>query len=154
MGVEYILWDLGGKTSLGADQLWRTLIEERGLPLTPTEALHPVVCLDTDFLPIEHFYDPSQAVRIMPDDWPAFAEQAWATIELALGDKRIDGPDRGSRFDLNEAGKQEAGRDLIWMRMAISEICEEIRHLRDAASDLLDLALGRMAYFASWNGRY
>ena len=91
MGVENILWEIGGETSLGVDQLRHLLIEKKGLPLTPTEASHPVVCLDTDFLPLDQLHDPIEAVRIVPDDWPPFAEQAWVTIELALGDNRING---------------------------------------------------------------
>jgi len=110
MGVEYVLWDIGGKSSLGAHELRRLLIEKRGFPLIPTESLHPVVCLDTDFLPLEQLYDPSEAVRILPDDWPPYAEQAWTTIQVALGDKRMNGlvieADRPRLDDLEQAEVQ------------------------------------------------
>lgn len=91
IGVEYALWQLGNGKSLGVEELRRLLIHELKLPLKPTESLQPVVCLDTDFQPLDQLYDSNEAVRILPDDWPPYAEQGWATIELALGNKRTNG---------------------------------------------------------------
>jgi len=91
MGVEYILWELGGKRSLAAEDLLNNLNKDQEIPLVPINLPQPVICLDTDFQPLDHLHDPADAVRILPDDWPPYAEQAWATIELALSDKRISG---------------------------------------------------------------
>jgi hypothetical protein len=109
IGVEYILWSLGGRTSLDVDQNRQFLINERGMPLVPTHSLHPVVCLNTDFMALEQLEDPSDAVRILPDDWPPYAEQAWTTIQLAQGDNRI----RGLVIEADRPRLDEVERDEV-----------------------------------------
>lgn len=43
----------------------------------------PVVVLDEGYCALERVCDITEAVRIQPEDWPPYADQAWTTIELA-----------------------------------------------------------------------
>ena len=47
---------------------------------------NPIVCVDENFEPIGDFFKRGVCVRIRPDDWPAFADQAWTAIETAVSD--------------------------------------------------------------------
>jgi CheY-like chemotaxis protein len=108
VGVEYLLWKLGGNEITGTDLLRQILIEQHGIPLSKTDSLQPVVCLDTDFLPLNQLCDPSKAVRIQPDDWPGYAESAWITLELARSDMRMRGlviASDSQRLEDESAGK-------------------------------------------------
>ena len=42
----------------------------------------PVVCHEESLRPLPELYDIVQSVRIQPDDWPVFADKAWAPIQL------------------------------------------------------------------------
>ncbi|HEY4177968.1 MAG TPA: hypothetical protein VGM90_14070 [Kofleriaceae bacterium] len=48
-----------------------------------------VMCLDEDHSWFAEPIPMSKAVRIQPDDWPPFAEQAWTSMELAREDATI-----------------------------------------------------------------
>jgi hypothetical protein len=50
--------------------------------LEPLNFNRPVVCVDPQsFRPTDDAIDVIHAVEIRPDDWPAYAEQAWVGIE-------------------------------------------------------------------------
>jgi len=49
----------------------------------------PVVCVDQNYQPLGRFSSMKDAVRIRPDDWPAYADQAWVTIELAKEELKL-----------------------------------------------------------------
>jgi hypothetical protein len=44
------------------------------------EVDQPVLCIDDKLGWLPDPIDITQAVRIQPDDWPVFAEQAWARL--------------------------------------------------------------------------
>jgi hypothetical protein len=44
---------------------------------------YPVVCRDISHRTLPTVFPMRDCVRIQPDDWPAYADQAWTTIELA-----------------------------------------------------------------------
>jgi hypothetical protein len=50
---------------------------------------YPVVCINTYYQPLDDFYSLKECVRIRPDDYPAYADQAWTTIELAKSDPKL-----------------------------------------------------------------
>jgi hypothetical protein len=48
-----------------------------------------VLCLDYNFRFRKVPYDVADAVRVQPDDWPVYAEQAWAATEDARDEPRL-----------------------------------------------------------------
>jgi hypothetical protein len=49
--------------------------------LEPLDAELPVVCIDDDYAETDDVADESDCVRLSPDGWPAFADQAWVSRE-------------------------------------------------------------------------
>ena len=62
----------------------RTQIEAlAGSSLEAVGAVQPVICLDGNYRPLAGVIEADTAVRVQPDDWPVYADQAWTTVELA-----------------------------------------------------------------------
>lgn len=82
--VERFLWkNTDGKSSdINEVQKAVSRIAKRKIK-TGALPTHPVVCVDSDYQPLKKLFSAEDAVRIQPDDWPAYADQAWTTIELA-----------------------------------------------------------------------
>lgn len=89
-GVESLLWELTGGRPFVPEVAVSAL---KGLspevPLMEVAEDQPVVCVDDRFRPIEEFATPETAVRIQPDDWPPFADQAWVTIQAATANASL-----------------------------------------------------------------
>jgi hypothetical protein len=84
-GVEALLWTLTEGRSFDAGAILQQLVNLTSLPLRQeSSAAAPLVCLNESYTPLEKFCSADKAVRIQPDDWPSYAQQAWTTIELAL----------------------------------------------------------------------
>jgi len=77
-GVEHSLWELTAGRPRDAD----LLAQLTGSTHASTEP-ELVLCMHDDHTWLSEPIPMSQAVRIQPDDWPPFAEQAWTTTELA-----------------------------------------------------------------------
>lgn len=82
-GIEFFLWNLTDGDPFDPERTRALLSEKIKVPLDPAESNHPVICVDDNYQPLEDSYEIDGAVRIQPDDWPPYAEQAWTTIELA-----------------------------------------------------------------------
>ncbi|WP_165071840.1 hypothetical protein [Paludisphaera rhizosphaerae] len=80
-GIESLLWELGGSTT--AKRLLAQLPANAGLPLRPLDLVDPVVCIDQDYATMDEPCGGGDVVRIVPDDWPSYAGQAWTTVALA-----------------------------------------------------------------------
>jgi hypothetical protein len=57
--------------------------------LEPCSLKEPVVTVDEDYRATDSLVELADAVRIVPDDWPPFADVAWTSIELAREDPRL-----------------------------------------------------------------
>jgi hypothetical protein len=79
-GVESLLWKEAGGKSLTSAQLFEFLNRRSRNLLTGIPHTNPVVVLNDDFSP-NGFSDVSLVVRVVPDDWPPYASEAWAAIE-------------------------------------------------------------------------
>jgi hypothetical protein len=79
-GVERFLWELGDGATLPADEQRRRLGRRLGTDLTGAASDHSVVCIDENYNTLPETYPPNDVVRVQPDDWPVFAQQAWAPI--------------------------------------------------------------------------
>jgi CheY-like chemotaxis protein len=87
-GVESVLWQVTDGKSFDPEVTKVTLKKLSG-QLKFTTLLQPVVGVDIDYQPIEDLLEISQSVRIQPDDWPPYADQAWTSIELAKQEHQI-----------------------------------------------------------------
>jgi hypothetical protein len=81
-GVEALLWSRTKGASFDSKAV-RSGLASRPALLIPVNVDEPVVCLDASFQPFAHVGDAKNALRIQPDDWPPYADQAWTTKEAA-----------------------------------------------------------------------
>ncbi len=89
-GVESILWELTDGRPFVPDVVVSALNAlSPEAPLAQVNEDQPVVCVDDRFRPIDDFATPETAVRIQPDDWPPFADQAWVTIQAATANATL-----------------------------------------------------------------
>jgi hypothetical protein len=80
-GVETFLWKESRGNAFDPDTL-RPLLRRLGLRSAGLK--DPVVCLDEHYKPLQDLQEATAAIRIQPDDWPPYADQAWTTRELAM----------------------------------------------------------------------
>ncbi|MDC0721659.1 hypothetical protein [Nannocystis bainbridge] len=76
-GIELLLFQLT-KESPGDLSFLRIKLAARYPNLVPTEALHVYPVLDDQFRSREILAAADEVVEIVPDDWPPFADSAWA----------------------------------------------------------------------------
>lgn len=90
LGIERFLWKISGGNSGDRQAVHQGIMREfpnmRVSKLCPVK---PVVCYDKGLTAVSHLIDADRAVRILPDDWPGYAIQPWATIRLAKQDESI-----------------------------------------------------------------
>ena len=88
-GVENWLWELTEGITLPAVALREKLIKVAGLQLDASRSNSPIICVDQDYRILPESASPEEVLRIQPDDWPGFANQAWTTIELARANPKL-----------------------------------------------------------------
>lgn len=86
-GVEALLWELGG--SMAAKRLHAKLATITGEHLEPLTVPDPVVCIDQNYSPLDEPCGGDEVVKIVPDDWPSYAGQAWTSVVLAREQPRL-----------------------------------------------------------------
>lgn len=88
--VEFLLWELTDGQSAEPATVRKQLSERVGVDLPASEpGINPIVCINTDYRPLDQFYSIQESVRIRPDDWPPYADQAWTTKELAKSESKL-----------------------------------------------------------------
>jgi CheY-like chemotaxis protein len=85
-GVESWLWEVTDQQSFDVRAVRAALKALLGHDLSPSIQDEPVLCLDSNLEVLNEFADARDAVRLQPDDWPPYADQAWATIKVASED--------------------------------------------------------------------
>lgn len=85
--IEEMLWELSPNRDLPATV--EALQALSDVPLERTQTANGVVVLDADYRPRPEPVDVAQAVRIRLDDWPPYAEEAWASVDDARQDPRL-----------------------------------------------------------------
>jgi hypothetical protein len=80
-GVEFALWEWTEGDPFSRQRLFAALQQRAATKLVALPEADAVVCLDEELRP-GGVCTSARAVRVQPDDWPAFAEPAWAAIEL------------------------------------------------------------------------
>lgn len=87
--IEKLIWESTNGDTLNGETLRAWLSSTVGKDLQPISDQYPVVCLDENHRPLDLAYPMDQCVRIRPDDWPSFADQAWTREELARQHNRL-----------------------------------------------------------------
>ncbi len=87
--VELFLWELTNGEAQVADRVREAISGLAGFKLKPSAVESPIVCIDANYHLMDEYYDIGDAVRIQPDDWPPYADQAWMPIEVAVGDPAL-----------------------------------------------------------------
>ena len=87
-GIESLVFEVTAEAPSDPALLERMLKEKNGA-LKGTSVREPVVVLNERYDPLDELGDADTAVRIVPDDWPPFADQPWTTPELARDDDRL-----------------------------------------------------------------
>ena len=82
-GAEALVWDLTDGDPFDVRRLPSILASKTSAALQTTDFMQPVVCVGRNHVPLSALSSIEDAVRIQPDDWPPYADQAWTTIELA-----------------------------------------------------------------------
>ncbi|MGH6689500.1 MAG: hypothetical protein ACREF4_02320 [Gammaproteobacteria bacterium] len=80
-GVESILWDATEGEPFSPQVLRRLVEREVGSIDAPTYRF-PVLGIQNDYQYLDSPLELESAIRVQPDDWPSFAEDAWTTLEL------------------------------------------------------------------------
>jgi hypothetical protein len=86
-GVENAIWDITEGIS-DTEAALKSLSARAGFALEPLPH-RAVVPLGSDYRPSGEPVAVENALRIQPDDWPPFADDAWTTVELARTDGRL-----------------------------------------------------------------
>jgi hypothetical protein len=81
-GVEHMLWDWTDGNPFDAAIVREAVRTHLSKSLELLDFKRPVVCVDPQsFRPTDEAIDVISAVEIKPDDWPAYAEQAWVSVD-------------------------------------------------------------------------
>jgi len=87
--VEFFLWKITDGDSQNTAKLVTALQGLAGVPLKPAGGERRVVCIDPNYKPMDRFYAISEVVRVQPDDWPAYADSAFMTIDVVSANKAL-----------------------------------------------------------------
>jgi hypothetical protein len=88
--VELLLWEITEGQSADPMVVRDRINEITKLDLPASQpSVHPVVCVNSNYQALNKFYPMKESVRIRPDDWPPYADQAWTTIELAKSEPKL-----------------------------------------------------------------
>jgi hypothetical protein len=88
-GVDALLFQWTDGAPFDSDRLREVLQELLRRDVETVSFAQPVVCLDTQYRPLDELFSLDDVVRIQPDDWPAYADQAYAAIETAKREPSI-----------------------------------------------------------------
>lgn len=84
--AEAFVWELTDGNPFDPEAIHSALIQLTGAELELDKHSQPIVCVDSNYRPLHESVSIDNAVRIQPDDWPSYADEAWTTIELARND--------------------------------------------------------------------
>jgi hypothetical protein len=105
--LELLLWESTKQQSFDITQIWAiltTLAKEEVKSSSPPD--HPIVCVNSNYQPLEKFEAMEDAVRIRPDDWPSYADQPWVSVAGAQSDPRL-----GAIVVTEDRGKLDVKRE-------------------------------------------
>ena len=88
--IEFLLWETTGGQSADPKIVRKRIAEVIGEELPPSQPpVNPLICINSDYQALDQFYSITESVRIRPDDWPPYADQAWTTVESAKSEPKL-----------------------------------------------------------------
>ena len=88
-GIESFLWNITDGKPFDVPSLQKTLARMAGTPIDTVDEADSLVCIDQNYGVMDDFFSVDEAVRLMPDDWPSYADVPWTPIELAKNHPEI-----------------------------------------------------------------
>jgi hypothetical protein len=85
VGIDSLLWDLTQEQPFGKDLIRKAIREKAPDAVFLTEE-NPVACVGKEYK-FERIGEAEQCVRLRPDDWPLFADSAWAARTTVAADQ-------------------------------------------------------------------
>lgn len=89
-GISHFVASLVDDLDVEDTQVIAEALMQREPALVPVGSADPVVGVDVNYYPLPDLLDRSEAARLSPDYWPAFADAAWTSPSLAADPKMID----------------------------------------------------------------
>ena len=88
-GVESILWEKTEGRSFDTEYTISEINKSLNKKLVASKLRQPILVVNREFTIQEEAVEVDLAIRIQPDDWPVYAEQAWVSISTANLDSRL-----------------------------------------------------------------
>jgi hypothetical protein len=88
-GVESILWEHTNREPFDSSSVRKLLHSATRETILTTSAKSPIVTRDVNLGRPVGLLDSEMAVRVMLDDWPPYAEEAWVSLEVANSDPLV-----------------------------------------------------------------
>ena len=85
-GLEDYVWEITNGQPVDVKTLHEALKQRTAVQFEPLPTGASFVSLGKDFTPTGEFISAEKAVRLSPDQWPPFADDAWASIKSAKED--------------------------------------------------------------------
>ncbi len=86
-GLEAWIWEVTDGRPHRPEYIHKALTDLGLRDLEPVSGDCEIVCISgTDYQPLPKLYRMDEAVRVQPDYWPSYADQAWTSIEAARDD--------------------------------------------------------------------
>lgn len=87
--VDQYVWDLRAAGAREPAEFHAELERRSGISLELVDAVSPVVCVDRDLKPRDELCALESVVRLVPDLWPAYADPAYAEVEVVREDAAL-----------------------------------------------------------------
>jgi hypothetical protein len=84
--VDQYVWDLRAAGARDPDKFHAELERLAGFTLERVEGASPAVCVDRELKPRDGLCAIESVVRLVPDLWPAYADPAYAEVDVVLED--------------------------------------------------------------------
>ena len=84
--VDQYVWDLRAAGARDPDAFHRELERLAGFALERVDGASPAVCVDRELKPRDGLCALESVVRLVPDLWPAYADPAYAEVDLVRDD--------------------------------------------------------------------
>ena len=88
-GIEQYAWSIRAAGARGPKEFHAELEKRAGGKLSPVADVSPVVCVDRELNRLDELRPLQTVVRLVPDLWPAYADAAYAEIDVVQGDGEL-----------------------------------------------------------------
>lgn len=88
-GIEQFAWSVRAAADREPEAYHSELERRAGTKLEAIKLTSPVVCIGRDLVPTDELCSLEEAVRLVPDLWPAYADSAYAKVTAVLDDAEL-----------------------------------------------------------------